>query len=359
MRILFHDAATASAYDAEVMGRQGIGGTESTVVRVAEGLSSTHDVAVAQRARRERVSPHRGLRYLPLDDPDPFEGPPPDWVVIVRKHRVAPLLRTRFPSSAMLSWIHNWQRPESVLLRVGLARSNCAMLAVSNAHRDATDRLINGTLARAIGALGGGGGRIPVRRIYNPVDERLAPDDTPVDTDKLVFLSNKGIDQVLASFAAVREALPSLQLHVAGHSPETMALRSRYHSELLRQPGVHLLGRLPQHELFQHVRKALCVFYPQNVHAETFGLVFAESNALGTPVLAHDFGSAREVLSSSDQLVDARDAQAVVDKLREWREGRRPRVSLRPEFRASNVLEQWRRMLDKRAPAAGPASARS
>jgi glycosyltransferase involved in cell wall biosynthesis len=98
--------------------------------------------------------------------------------------------------------------------------------------------------------------------------------------------------------------------------------------------------------LFRHVREALCVFYPQNALSETFGMVFAESNAVGTPVLAHDFGSAREILSSSDQLVDAEDHAAIVAKLRAWREGNRPRVSLRSELRASNVIAQWRRLLE-------------
>lgn len=76
MRILFHDATSAFAYDAELMRRQGIGATEASVVRVAEGLSASHDVVVAQRTRKEPVSPHPGLRYVPLNDRDPVGGPP-------------------------------------------------------------------------------------------------------------------------------------------------------------------------------------------------------------------------------------------------------------------------------------------
>lgn len=356
MRILFYDGLTPFAYDAGLMARQGIGGTESTVVRVAEGLTATHEVVVAQRARDARAAPHAGLRYVPLDDPDPFDGQAPDWVVVLRKQRHVPLLRARYPSAAMLLWIHNWQRAEAAIQRIGLARSGCAVVAVSDAHRRATDRLINGPLARALGLLVGGGERTPVHRIYNPVDERLAPNGTPVDTDKVVFFStaNKGLNQVLATFAAIRQHLPSLQLHVAGESLESLERNPHYDSSLTRQPGVRLLGRLPQHEVFRHVREALCVFYPQDVHPETFGLVFAESNALGTPVLAHDFGSAREILGGGEQLVDARDREALLTTLRRWRDGGRPQVSLRRELRLEPILACWRSLLEQRTVRGSP-----
>ena len=331
LRVLFHDAASALAYDAELMRHQGIGGTEASVVRVAEGLAATHEVCVAQRGRTRVSSPHARLRYVPLTEPRPFGGIPPDCVVVLRKHRHVPALRACYPAAAMFCWIHNWQRVETELLRGGLVRSGCAVVAVSDAHRVATDRLINGSLARLVGR----GGRVPVLRIYNPVDERLVPDDTPVDPDKLVCFSRKGLHRVLAAFAQVRKALPALRLYIAG-----------YESLPGSQPGVHLLGRLPQHEVFRHVREALCVFYPQDVHAETFGLVFAEANALGVPVLAHDFGAAREVLGGAEQLVEARDYPAIIERLRAWRAGGRPKVSLRPEFRASSVLGEWRRLLE-------------
>ena len=358
MRILFYDGLTPFPYDAEIMNRQGIGGTESTVVRVAEGLSAMHDVAVAQRARQKRSSPHSGLRYIPLEDPAPFDGKQPDWVIVLRKHRHVPPLRKRFPSSAMISWIHNWQRAESAIQRIGLARNRCAVITVSDARRAATDGVINGPVARIIGTLSGGGGIVPVHRIYNPVDERLAPNDTPVDPNKLTFFStaNKGLNQVLTTFTAVRKAIPSLRLYIAGESLESLETNPRYDSALTRQPGVHLLGRLPQREIFQHVRESLCVFYPQNQHPETFGLVFAESNALGTPVIAHDFGSAREILGGDEQLVNADDHRSILTKLLDWHQGKRPNVFLNPKFRTPSVVEQWNRFFNQALGAGKPPS---
>jgi glycosyltransferase involved in cell wall biosynthesis len=99
--------------------------------------------------------------------------------------------------------------------------------------------------------------------------------------------------------------------------------------------------------VLRYVRESLCVFYPQTVHAETFGLVFAEANAVGTPVLAHDFGAAREVLSNPEQLVDGKDPRALIAKLRAWHDGARAQVAARPEFRASAVIAEWLRLVEE------------
>src|SRR5581483_2147599 len=45
------------------------------------------------------------------------------------------------------------------------------------------------------------------------------------------------------------------------------------------------------------------VFYPKFVLPETFGLVFAEASAVGTPVLTHDCGAAAEVLADPRQVL--------------------------------------------------------
>jgi glycosyltransferase involved in cell wall biosynthesis len=136
-----------------------------------------------------------------------------------------------------------------------------------------------------------------------------------------------------------------MELLIAGTEQEVLR-REFGLAAALEQPGLRVLGRLPQQEMLKHVRSSLCVFYPQSVHPETFGLIFAEANAVGTPVLAHDFGSAGEVLGGGEQLVDATDAAAVADKVAAWRDGGRPQVRAQPQFRASAVVAEWRRLLE-------------
>jgi len=70
-----------------------------------------------------------------------------------------------------------------------------------------------------------------------------------------------------------------------------------------RRAGVELLGPQPQARIHAEARSALCTFVPNFVIPETFGLVFAESHALGTPVLTHDCGAALEVVGDPRQVL--------------------------------------------------------
>ncbi|WP_303902541.1 glycosyltransferase family 4 protein [Thiohalomonas denitrificans] len=343
MRILFVDPKSTTPYDFQLMESVGIGGTEASLVRVAEGVSRKHDVVVAQLGRKEPYSAHAGLRYVSMDE-KPFGTEDPDVVVVVRKHRLTPVYRERYPQAAIYCWIHNWQRAENVLKRYWLARNGCGVIAVSDAHLAAADRIINGLPARLLGKIAGAPGLVPIQRIYNPINDELNPDSMPVNPDQLIFFStaNKGLREVLRTFARVRERFPLMKLLVAGNRPE--GLRVNLAKDL--SPGVELVGRLPQAEVLKLVRQSLCVFYPQTIHPETFGLIYAEANAVGTPVLAHDFGAAREVLGGHEQLVDGHDVSAVIAKLAEWRDGGRPRVSARPQFRTTRVIAAWHEFIE-------------
>ena len=121
------------------------------------------------------------------------------------------------------------------------------------------------------------------------------------------------------------------------------------------------------------VRSALCVFYPNFVLPETFGLVFAEASAVGTPVLTHDCGAASEVLADPRQLLPIapaarryeRVARLLPDALRPMLAARaarrgifepyvarvrawltdRPRTAPDPRFRLAAVTERWRTLL--------------
>ena len=119
---------------------------------------------------------------------------------------------------------------------------------------------------------------------------------------------------------------------------------------------------------------ALCTFCPNFVLPETFGLVLAESLALGTPVLAYDCGAALEVVGDPRQVLPVpagargyeRIARALGPRFRpalgrvaarlglfdaciarigDWRAGDRPRPRLDPRFRLATVATRWRTLL--------------
>ncbi|MBV8851817.1 MAG: hypothetical protein JOY91_00380, partial [Sinobacteraceae bacterium] len=114
--------------------------------------------------------------------------------------------------------------------------------------------------------------------------------------------------------------------------------------------------------------------FPNFVLPETFGLVFAESQAVGTPVLTHDCGAAAEIIGDSRQVLPisfahkayeamvsslsprwrtgpARLADRLglfddyVERIRRWRQGERPVVTPNPHFRLKAVADQWRALL--------------
>jgi glycosyltransferase involved in cell wall biosynthesis len=211
-------------------------------------------------------------------------------------------------------------------------------------------------------------GAVRACTIYNPVDDALVPDATVVDAGKLVFFSspNKGLSYALDAFAALRHDMPDLRLAV---------FNPGYRSHHGRAPaGVEFLGPQPPARVHLEVRSSLCTFFPNFVIPETFGLVFAESHALGTPVLTHACGAAAEVLADPAQLLPvpplarlyemlarplpprwralpARAARlaGLFDPYREriqaWRAGARPRVAPDARFRLSAVSAKWRELL--------------
>src|SRR4051812_11298540 len=164
----------------------------------------------------------------------------------------------------------------------------------------------------------------------------------------------------------MRPVIPGLRLHVANPGYKPLPMRDF--------PGVTWLGSLPPAEAIAQARTALGVFMP-NLHLpETFGLVFAEANAVGTPVLTHDLGAAREVLHPANPVLPIRARQRTcaglarltslrapqilssaglrlgafddyIELLRRWRSGDRPRIQGDARFRLSAVVDEWRALL--------------
>jgi glycosyltransferase involved in cell wall biosynthesis len=349
--ILFYDPVCARPYDTETLRRQAMGGTEATVVRVADALGAF----VAQHNRTSASG-----RYLP-----PRRDPAIGQVIVNRDSRALPVVRELYPNARVHLWLHDRVRPRSK--RARRIAADAAIL------RDLAARVIcvSDTQRRDVEAAlhwMGVSDRVSACTIYNPVDDDLLPDGSPIDDAKLVFLSspNKGLRFTLDAFGAVRRAMPDMRLVIG--NPGYKA------GDATRFEGVEYLGPQPQQLIHAHVRTALCTFFPNFVIPETFGLVFAESRALGTPVLTHDCGAALEVLADSAQVLPVSVAQRAyegllggcpvgwrrwparmaagcglfdiyVERVRAWRAGARPLTGPDPRFRLSRVTQRWREVL--------------
>jgi len=349
--ILFFDPACRHPYDTRTLKHQALGGTESTVVRIADAL----DAFVVQHNRTETYG-----RYRP-----PGADRTITHVIVNRDSRAIPAVRELYPAARVFLWLHDRLRPGSKRgRRLATTAQVLRELAVTVICVSDTQRRGVEAALRSIRVAD----RVRAFTIYNPIDDALAPDDTRIDPDKLVFFSspNKGLAFTLDAFRALKRKMPDLKL-VVGNPGYKMR-------SAVRIAGVEYLGPQPQERIHAQVRTALCTFFPNFRIPETFGLVLAESKALGTPVLTHDCGAALEILADPQQVLPvtaahrlyegafgalgprwragpARLADALglfspyLERIAAWRSGARPTTVPDPRFRLSTVVKHWHALL--------------
>lgn len=334
--ILLADTSHPKAYDFEHLAAQAMGGTESSLLRTAAILASHgHRLTVFQQARELAVE-QQGIDFI---GPELLaELSAPDHIVVLRKFPQLLTLQQKFPQARMHLWIHTYKNWEYVFKRGRHTPQPWQLITNSHTHAADCDRLLNCSVMGRLFNLFKT--KVPIATCYNPIPRSLSePPKVARDPNKLLFLSapNKGLQQVLKTFAHINRHLKDLRLYVANPG-----YRQDHQTNL---PNVTFLGALPADQVSEHLASSLCVFYPQDSFAETFGLIYAEANALGTPVLAHDIGAAREILHPNNPLIKAHDRHQITKTLVGWQR-ELPAVSYRDEFDAPAIYRQWAKALD-------------
>lgn len=350
MHILFMDwIGAGEPYDQTTLEQSALGGTEATLIRVATALASHHRIYVALINRcSEQVTADVQFGGPQMLDHLAQSGKL-DIVVVLRKPKHALKAAKLFPNAALVLWAHDYLSMKNRLFTRRLRAVNCSVVAVSQTHAGHTAALLgNGWLNAYKRKPPYPHATWPVTCIPNPIDEALQTNQTAIDRNKLIFYSSphKGLGQVLDQFQHIHQQLPSLQLNIANPGYRALTGGKFVAPEKLNHPAVRILGSLSRDALMHEVRSSLCVFYPQTAHPETFGLIYAEANAVGTPVLAHDFGAAPEVLSA-EQLIDGRDQDKVYRRLCEWHGGDRPSVQLPNRYRLPEVVDRWNALFER------------
>ncbi len=329
--ILFADTTHPKPYDFNDLKDQAMGGTESSLLRTTAILANSgHHITVFQQARTETQN-HTDILFTGPDQLTTVE--PPDHVVILRKFPQLKVFQQHFPKARFHLWIHTYKNWEYVLKRAISFKPDWQLITNSKTHEAHCNQLLNnGILGQLLNLFKP---KVKIKTCYNPIPAALAEyPKQQRDPNKLLFLSapNKGLAQVLHTFQQINRHLKDLKLYIANPG-----YREDHPEEV---PNVHYLGALPPDEVKKHIATSLCVFYPQNSFAETFGLIYAEANALGTPVLAHDIGAAREILHPNNTLINAQDNDQITKTLVQWQR-KLPEVSYRKEFDESAVCQQW------------------
>jgi len=363
MNILFIDPVSlVNPYDTSALSLRPLGGSEATVIRVANGLSKYNKVFVAQRLRKNDLRESESLSFISFKTlKKRLINENINQVILLREFKEIRHFRFLFPNAKFYLWLHDMigkkvTAKDKIKYQKWVIDNNCTLITVSNTHK----KIFQDFFANP---------KIKITYIYNPIDENLIADSTPVDNNKLVFFSSphKGLNQILYFFKEAKKYLPELKLFIAnpGYFKLTKSTKLGFflskkifnfswdgdpcvEKKLIDQEGIEILGALKSSDVINHVRSALCVFYPQNIFPETFGLVFAEANAVGTPVLAHDFGSAKEILSSEEQLINSTQKMTVINKLKKWHIGERPHVFAKEDFRLSKVITVWQNLFTEK-----------
>ena len=322
MRVLFVDPCCPKPYDPQVLATEPLGGTEGTVIRVAEGLRAKGiPVTVRQHNRTED-----GEHYTRFGTSYSFT---PTHVIVLRAPMALYQARKQFPNAKLYLWCHDiFSGPAWAEGFKALVDTQTVPVVVSEWHKS--------QMYDAMRQLGCGHLSIPSRRIYNPIDDDLAPNDTKYDVNKLVFFSSphKGLEHTLKVFEQFQnfDDLKDMRLYIA--NPGYFA------DHKTEQKNVINLGSLPHKDVVAHVRSALCVLHLNAVFPETFGIVHAEANAVGTPFLSSRMGAVGETADHPGELIDVMDPRAVIERIRQWRGGR-PKVRANPAFRLSRIVKEW------------------
>lgn len=326
--ILVLDFNSPIAYDPFLLEQRTIGGTEGSIIRIAQKLGEKIAVVVAQRVRKH-TTVFENVSYVSITENILLNK----WhaVVVIRNCGAAIECQPKFKDTPMWVWFHDLIRETHFPFFKSMCDNNIGSIFVSDFHRSLMLKLCSQNGYSPPSQI--------VKRIYNPIDDDLQPDSTPINKNQLIFASSamKGLNDTIETFKLLRKRNKEFELLVTdpGYCK----------SEWKPSQNVKYIGALTHNENIQFFRKAFCLFYINRVYPETFGLVLAEANAVGTPVLTHPLGAAPEVLGDSRQYMDTNDANKVADRIMEWYETKRPIIKGRDEFRLTTVCKEWSGLL--------------
>jgi glycosyltransferase involved in cell wall biosynthesis len=315
--VLFVDFACSKPYTHESLENDSIGGTESSTIRLAEGFNSKGlSVCIIQHCDFTPSQSPNGVIYAPIG-----------WLNQVKAKNVIHLRNRsnlgKFPESKNFIWFHDaagvthnnvsdWAEP--------MIKNNVMGVCVSDWHKQNLLRFAP---------------TMPLTRIYSPVDELCYeyPRYDKVDVNQLVWMSSphKGLKEALEVFRHIRSFRHEMKLVVFNPG--------YYEEDIGMIPGVVLAPMVRRKALRSVLAQSLCLFYPTKFE-ETFGLVAAEANALGTPVACYDVAA---LVESSKQTFKSRDD--LMRSVFEWRDNR-PLVVGQSRFRFANVWKDWFEVLD-------------
>jgi glycosyltransferase involved in cell wall biosynthesis len=145
----------------------------------------------------------------------------------------------------------------------------------------------------------------------------------PASVRRFLFLGRldpeKGLFELLESFAAVRAAHPDVELTIAGEGPALERLRSA------AGEGVSFEGRVPYEDLGALFDRHDCMVLPS--YSEGMPLSVLEAAAHRRAMIITDVGDIRRLFGNAITIIPPRDAGALTAAMKEAVEGAPPSAS--------------------------------
>lgn len=323
--IVFLDTTANKYYDRQTLEKEPLGGTEASVVRVAEGLGALGLKVAVMETRVEYFEPIMGQHCFFIHG-DEAPNTTCRHFIQIRENKHPHL----FPGSKKYIWLHDVA--DSVVegsWLPSLVEHKIQVITVSRWHRNNLREVLPGYDRIAY--------------IYNPVEESLYKPSSvklPYNSNVLTWTASphKGLAHALQLFREIRKSNPKMQFVI--FNPGYHQLKP----ELSLEPGVMVPGPTNCRTLWAQVEASLCIFYPVQ-WKETFGCIAAEANAMGVPIATFRKAALKEVVSSDNQMVADHDDEGIVKMVLEWSKNGRPEVSGREEFKYGEVILKWVKLL--------------
>lgn len=246
-------------------------GWDVTLFASADSVTRAHLHAVVDRGYEEdRTIDPKVAEYLHISEAFEHAG---EFDLIHSHYDFMALAYTRLVKTPVLTTIHGFSSPQ--IMPVYEKYRNGYFVSISNCDR-----------ARGLNYLA---------TVYNGIDISLYPLQKSGGED-LIFLGRIHPDKGVHLAVAVAR-LSGLPLLIAGIIQDKAYFRDQvepYLDDTIRYIGpVDVAGK---NALFARARALLHL----NTIPERFGLVLAEANAAGVPVIAMDLGSCREVIADGE-----------------------------------------------------------
>jgi len=158
---------------------------------------------------------------------------------------------------------------------------------------------------------------------YIGIDTSLfIPDESIRRTSTILFVGRlvemKGCEYLLRAVSKIQAISPTTELVIVGDGPLRSQLEVMAHKIL---QNYHFLGFQPSSVVREWMNKSKVFCVPsitaRNGHSEAFGIVFAEAQAMGLPVVSFDSGGISEAVAHCETgfLVSEKDVDALSESI--------------------------------------------